>query len=68
MSETFDLSSVETTSVPPQLIFPGRRLQNLCTLGRRLRDIIDEQNAERYKETFKVLESFEMPVALRGLN
>ena len=69
ISEAFDLSSVEMTPISPQLIFPGQQIQSLCTLGRRLRDIIDEQNTERHKETLEILESLsEIPVALRGLN
>ena len=69
MNEAFDFSSVETTPVPPQLIFPGQQIQSLCTLGRRLRDIIDDQNTEMHEEALKSLESLrEVPVAVRGLN
>jgi len=51
------------------LIFPGQQIQSLCTLGRRLRDIIEEQNTESHEETLKSLESLrEVPVPLRGLN
>jgi hypothetical protein len=51
------------------LIFPGQQIQSLCTLGRRLRDIIEGQNTERHEETLKSLESLrEIPVSLRGLN
>jgi hypothetical protein len=75
ISEAFDISSVETTPVPPQLIFPGQQIQCLCTLGRRLREIIEEQNNEgheeqnnerheeqnngRHKETLQTLKSLE---------
>jgi hypothetical protein len=44
ISEAFDFPSVEATPVPPQLIFPGQQIQSLCSLGRRLRDIIEEQH------------------------
>ncbi len=69
ISEAFDFPSVGTTPIPPPLIFPGQQIQSLCTLGRRLRDIIDGQNAESHEETLKSLESLrEIPVSLRGLN
>jgi hypothetical protein len=69
ISEAFNFSSVETTPVPPQWIFPGQQIQCLCTLGRRLRDIIEEENTEAYEETLRSLESLNrIPVALRGLN
>jgi hypothetical protein len=80
ISEAFDISSVETTPVPPQLIFPGQQIQCLCTLGRRLREIIEEQNNEgheeqsneRHEETLQTLKSLEslreIPVRLRRLN
>jgi hypothetical protein len=61
----FDFSS----PVPPQLIFPGQQIQSLCTLGRRLRDIVEGQNTETHEETLESLESLrEIPVALRGLD
>jgi hypothetical protein len=69
ISEAFDFPSVGTTSVPPPLIFPGQQIQSLCTLGRRLRDIIERENIERHEETLKSLESLrEIPVSLRGLD
>ena len=69
ISEVFDFPSVGTTPVPPQLIPPGQQIQSLCTLGRRLRDIIEGRNNERHEETLKSLESLrEVPVSLRGLN
>jgi hypothetical protein len=65
----FDLPFFDATPVPPQLIFLGQQIQSLCTLGRRLRDIIDDQNIEMREETFKSLESIrDIPVAVRGLN
>ncbi|KAI9462668.1 hypothetical protein F5148DRAFT_212707 [Russula earlei] len=41
ISEAFDFPLVETSPVPPQLIFPGQQVQSLYTLGRRLRDIVE---------------------------
>jgi hypothetical protein len=67
ISEAYDFPSVVTTPVPPPLIFPGQQIQSLCTLGRRLRDIIEGQNTEGHGETLKSLESLrEIPVSLRG--
>jgi hypothetical protein len=69
ISEAFDFPSVVITPVPPQLIFPGQQIQSLCTLGRRLRDIIEGQNTETHEETLKSLESLrEIPISLYGLN
>ena len=73
INQAFDfssqVSSVETTPVPPQLIFPGQQIQSLCTLGQRLRDIMEEQNPEMHEETLKSLRSLlEIPLPLRGLN
>src|SRR5258708_2025385 len=69
LSEAFNFLTVGTTPVPPQLIIPGQQIQSLCTLGRRLRDIIEEKNTEGHEETLKSLESLhKIPVSLRGLN
>ena len=73
INEAFDFSSqgssVETTPVPPQLIFPGQQIQSLCTLGQRLRDIMGGQNTDMHEETLKSLRSLlKIPLALRGLN
>jgi len=69
ISEAFDFPSVAITPAPPPLIFPGQQIQSLCTLGRRLRDIIEGQNTESHEETIKSFESLrEIPVPLRGLN
>jgi hypothetical protein len=69
ISEAFDFSFFETTPVPPRLIFLGQKIQSLCSLGRRLRDITEDKNAELHKETLKILESLrEIPVAVRGLS
>ncbi len=69
LNEAFNFLTVGTTPVPPQLIIPGQQIQSLCTLGRRLRDIIEEKNTEGHEETLKSLESLhKIPVSLRGLN
>jgi hypothetical protein len=69
ISEAFGFPSVGTTPVLPPLIFPGQQIQSLCTLGRRLRDIIEKQNTESHEETLKSLESLrEIPFPLGGLN
>ena len=69
ISEAYDFPSVGTTPVPPPLIFPGQQIQSLCTLGRRLRDIIEGQDDDSHDGTLKSLDSFrEIPVSLRGLN
>jgi hypothetical protein len=65
-SEAFDLLSVQTSPIPPQLIFPGHQLQSICLLGPRLRDITKRQNTERDEETLKYLR--EVPIPLCGLN
>ena len=46
MNEVFDVPPAVTTPAPPHLIFPGQRIQSLCNLGRRLRNIIDEPDSE----------------------
>ena len=68
-AEALDSPSVGTTPVPPQLIFFGRDIQSLCTLGRRLRDIVKGENAENHEETLKSLKSLrDIPTSsLRGL-
>ena len=65
-SEAFDLPSVQNTSIPPQLIFPGQQLRSMYILGQRLRDITEGQNTERDEETLKYLR--EVPIPLCGLN
>ena len=69
ISEAFDFPTVGITPVPPLSIFPGQQIQSLCTLGRRLRDIIEGQNIDSHEDTLKSLESLrEIPVSIRGLN
>ena len=67
--EAFDTSSVKIAPVSPQFIFPGQQIQSLCSLGRRLRDIIEDENTEMHEETLESLESLrEILVAVRRLN
>jgi hypothetical protein len=69
IGEAFDFSFFETTPIPPRLVFLGQQIQSLCTLGPRLRDIIEDRNTEMHEETLKNLESLrEIPLAVRGLN
>jgi hypothetical protein len=68
-SEAFDFPYVGTAPVPSQLIPPGRQIQSLSTLGRKLRDIIEERNTESHEETLKTLETLrKIPVSVHGLN
>ena len=68
-SETLDLPSVQTTPIPPQLIFPGQQLQSIYILGQRLRDIIRRQNTEWHEESLKSLAYLrEVPIPLCGLS
>ena len=60
-------ASPQTRAYVPPLIFPGQQIQSLCTLGQRLRDIIEGNNKESHDETLKSLESLrEIPISLRG--
>jgi Family of unknown function (DUF6535) len=68
-SEASDLPSVQTTFIPPQLIFPGQQLQSIYILGQRLRDITERENTECDEETLKSLKYLrEVPIPLRGFN
>ena len=69
MSEAFDFPLAGVTPVTPQVIFPGQQLQALCTLGRRLRDIIEGWDPEKHQEILEGLKSIDkIPVLLRRLN
>ena len=64
--EAFKFSLFRDTAITPQLIFPGQQVQFLCTLGRRLRDIIENRNPEKHAETVEHLESiYQIPIPLR---
>jgi len=62
ISEAFDFPLVDTTPVPPRLIFPGQQIQSLCTLGQGLRDIIDRPNPARITKTLESVWS--IPISL----
>jgi hypothetical protein len=69
ISEAFDFPLVDVTPVTPQLIFPGQQLQALCTLGRRLRDIVEGRNSKKHKDILRSLEAIDkIPVPLRRLS
>jgi len=69
INEAFYIPPVKTTPILPQLIYPGQQLQNICTLGRRLRDITERQDTEVHEETLKTLECLrEIPNPLGGLD
>ena len=70
-SKAFDLPSVKSTPIPPQLVFPGRQLRSLSILGQRLRDITESQKSEwdKDEETLKSLKYFrEVHIPLCGFN
>ena len=68
ISEALGFPSVGTTPIPPRFIFPGQQINSLCSLGQRLRDIIEGQDIESHEETLKSLESLrEIPVSYLGL-
>jgi len=68
ISEAFDFPFVGTNPIRPLFILPGQQIQSLCTLGRRLRDIIEGENDEMHEETLKSLESLgEILVSIREL-
>jgi uncharacterized protein DUF6535 len=56
INEAFYIPPITTTPILPQLIYPGQQLQNICTLGRRLRDITERQDTEVHEETLESLE------------
>ena len=69
ISDVFDFLLVGTTPVPPQLTLPGRQIQSLCTLGRKLRDIIEGKNTKSRDETLESLDSLrKIPASLRYIN
>ena len=48
-----------SASVKPQLILPRQRLQSLCSVGPKLRDIIEGRNSEPYSVTIGCLKALE---------
>jgi hypothetical protein len=69
ISDTFITQATGTAPVTPQLIFPGQQVQALARLGLKLREILDGQVADGYKEVLESLKSVEqVPVSLRPPN
>jgi hypothetical protein len=56
LSQALELFSA---SVKPQLILPRQRLQSLCSVGPKLRDIIEGRNSEPYTVTIGSLKALE---------
>ncbi|KAH9170091.1 hypothetical protein EDB89DRAFT_1356165 [Lactarius sanguifluus] len=69
ISDAFNTPATGSAAVTPQLIFPGQQVQALAGLGLRLREVLDGQVAEGYKEVLESLRSVDkVPVALRQHN
>ena len=58
-TEPIPLSELFSASVKPQLILPRQRLQSLCSIGPKLRDIIEGHNSEPYNVTIEGLKVLE---------
>ena len=56
LSQALELFSA---SIKPQLILPRQRLQSLCSVGPKLRDIIEERNSEPCSVTIGGLKALE---------
>ena len=57
--DTIPLSKLFSASVKPQLILPRQRLQSLCSIGPKLRDIVEGHNSEPYNVTIEGLKTLE---------
>ena len=57
ISDTFNISPMGSAPVTPQLIFPGRQVQVLSRLGSKLREVLNGQGADGYKEVLESLKS-----------
>ena len=57
ITEAVDFPFSGSTPITPQFIFPGQQVQDLFALGRGLRDIVEERNPEKHRETVENLES-----------
>ena len=67
--DTFNAQIIGSTTVPPQLIFPGQQVQALARLGLKLREVLDGQVADSHKEALDNLKSVDqVPVSLRRPN
>ena len=68
-SEAFNPLSVQTSPIPPQLIFPGRQLQSIYILGQKLRDITRSEDTEWDEESLKSLKYLrEVSIPSSGFN
>ena len=66
--EAFDFPFLGCTPITPPFIFPGQQLQALFSLGRGLRDIVENRNLRNHVETVRSLESIGgIPIPLRRL-
>ncbi|KAI9431456.1 hypothetical protein H4582DRAFT_1238610 [Lactarius indigo] len=65
ISDTFNIPATASSTVAPQLIFPGQQLQALARLGLQLREVLGGQ-IEGYDEVIESLKSIDkIPVSLR---
>ena len=68
IGEAFDFPLFGNTPITPQFIFPGQQLQGFFSLGRGLRDIIENRNTETHMGTVESLKSIDkIPVPSRQL-
>lgn len=66
ISDIFNLPAAGSIPVNPQLIFPGQQVQALARLGLNLREVLDGQIAEGYKDVLESLKSVDqVPISLR---
>jgi hypothetical protein len=66
--DAFNFPFFENTPITPQFLFLGQQLQSLTSLGRGLRDIIENRNLEKHLETIESLEFIsKIPIPLRRL-
>ncbi|KAF8267154.1 hypothetical protein EI94DRAFT_1830284 [Lactarius quietus] len=66
INDTFKTPVPSSPQVTPQLIFPGQQVQVLARLGLKLREVLDGQDADEYKEVLESLKFVDqVPVSLR---
>ncbi|KAF8270237.1 hypothetical protein EI94DRAFT_1723139, partial [Lactarius quietus] len=66
INDTFKTPVPSSPPVTPQLIFPGQQVQALARLGLKLREVLDGQDADEYKEVLESLKFVDqVPVSLR---
>ncbi|KAI9439392.1 hypothetical protein BJY52DRAFT_1217282 [Lactarius psammicola] len=69
ISDTFIPSATYSTPVTPQLIFPGQQIHALARFGPKLREVLDGQVPEGYKDVLESLKSLDkVPISLRRPN